>query len=198
MNSTLLKTLLSAVFFVSAYSCGTSEDGSEGLGNGGNGGSSSQLGGKYNIITMISDISVDLNNDGIASTDLLTEIDPAVFSTEIPELEIKPVVINNQVENMMSFYLPHSNITDITPTTPNGIKFTRTGLGYVYDFDTSTQTISVEENTSPGGQSGAYGHMENVQIIGTNKLRAVFTKYYYDFSAPAWKLLTITCTYTRV
>jgi hypothetical protein len=198
MNSTLLKTLLLTVFFVSAYSCGTSEDGSEGIGKGGNGGSSSTLGGKYNIISMVSDISVDLNNDGVSSTNLFTEIDPAVFSTEIPELEIKPVVINNQLENMMSFYLPHSNVTATTPNTPGSVKFTKTGLGYIYEFDDSTQIISVEDNTPTGGQPGVYGHMETIQVVGTNQLKAVFTKYYYDFSVPGWKLLTITCTYIKI
>jgi hypothetical protein len=198
MNSTLLKTLLLTVFFVSAYSCGTSEDDSNGLGDGGNGGSSSTLGGKYNIISMVSDISVDLNNDSISSTDLLTEIDPAVFSTSIPELEIQPVVINNQVENMMSFYLPHSNVSAVTPTNPDGINFTKTGLGYIYEFDDSTQIISVEDNTPTGGQPGVYGHMETIEVIGNNQLKAVFTKYYYDFSVPGWKLLTITCIYTKI
>lgn len=196
MNSNLLKTLLVTVFFVSAYSCGTSEDGSEGLGSVGNGGGSSKLGGSYNIISMVSNISVDLNNDGVSSFDLLTEIDPEVFSTTIPELEIKPVVVNNQLEDMMSFYLPHSNITGATPTTPQGVKFTKTGLGYFYEFDDSTQTISVENNS--GGQPAVNGHVETVTVIDGNKLQAVFTKYYYDFSVESWKLLTITCIYKKI
>ena len=196
MNSNLLKTLLVTVLFVSAYSCGTSEDGSEGLGNAGNGGSSSKLGGSYNIISMISNISVDLNNDGISSFDLLTEIDPAVFSTTIPELEIKPVVVNNQLENMMSFYLPHSTITNATPTTPQAVQFTKTGLGYFYEFDDSTQTISVENNS--GGQPAVNGHIENITVVEGNKLQAIFTKYYYDFSVKGWKLLTITCIYVKI
>jgi hypothetical protein len=193
-NFTLLRTLLVTVLFVSAYSCGTSEDGSEGLGVGGNGGSSSTLGGKYNIISMVSDISVDLNNDGVSSADLLTEVDPTVFNTEIPELEIKPVVVNNQLEEMMSFYLPHSTITATTPTTPGGVKFTKTGLGYIYEFDKDTQAISIHED-SP---SNVNGHMVSVVVLANNNLKAVFTKYYYDFSVPGWKLLTITCVYKKM
>jgi len=196
MNSTLLKSLFATVFFVSAISCGSSEDGSEGLGSGGKGGNASKLGGKYNIISMISDISVDLNNDEVASFDLLTEIDPLVFSTAIPELEIKPVVINNQLQNMMSFYLPHSNVTGVTPTSPSGVKFTKAGLGYIYEFDDSTQTISVENNT--GGEPAVYGNMENIIVLGNNMLQATFSKYYYDFSGPEWKKLSIVCVYTKV
>lgn len=196
MNSNLFKTFLLTVFFITAYSCGTSEDGSEGLGNGGNGGDSSKLGGSYNIISMISDISVDLNNDGVSSFDLMTEIDPTVFSTSIPELEIKPVVINNQLENMMSFYLPHSTITNVTPTTPKGIKFTKTGLGYFYEFDDSTQTISVDNNLE--GSQAVNGQIENVAVVNNNTLQAIFTKYYYDFSTSGWKLLTITCVYKKI
>lgn len=197
MNTTLLKALFATVFFVSVLSCGSSEDGSEGLGSAGNGGSSSTLGGSYNIISMISDISVDLNNDGITSTDLLTEVDPAVFNSTIPELEIKPVLYNNQLEEMMSFYLPHSNISAITPSNPSGVKFTRSGIGYLYDFDTDTQTISVQ-NGDQNNQNGIIGHMENIQVIENNKLKAVFTKSYYDFFINDWTLLTITCIYTKI
>lgn len=194
MNSTLLKSLLITVFFVSAYSCGTSEDGSEGIGSGGNG-SGSKLGGSYTIISMESDIIVDLNNDGITSFDLLTEIDPSVFSTALPELEIKPVVINNKLENMMSFYLPHPTLTGGTSTTPEGVKFTKRGLGYIYEFDDATQTIHLENNVD---EPAVNGRMENIQILGNNKLQAVFIKSYFDFSTTSWKLLTITCVYKKI
>lgn len=196
MDKTLLKALIAIVFFVSVSGCGSSEDGSEGLGTAGNGGSSSSsLGGSYNIISMISDLSVDLNNDGITSTDLLTEVDPSVFNSNIPELEIKPVLYNNQLEEMMSFYLPHSNISAISPTNPSGVKFTRNGLGYIYDFDNTTQTISVDNQNSG---SGITGQMQEVKVVGKNKLKAVFTKSYYDFFVNDWVLLTITCTYTKI
>lgn len=200
MNSNILKILSVTVFFVSAYSCGSSADGSEGLGNGGNGGSSSQLGGKYTVISMVSDSSVDLNNDGIASTDLLTEIDPAVFNSTLPELEIKPVVINNQLQELMSFNLPHSNLTDSTPGSPSGVKFTTTGIGYTYEFNDDTQVISIHDNAPSSGnnQQAIAGHMESIQVIGDNKLKAIFTKYYYDFSVTKWKMLTITCIYTKM
>jgi hypothetical protein len=195
MNTTLLKVLFATVFFVSVSSCGSSEDGSEGLGSAGNGGSSSNLGGSYNIISMISDISVDLNNDGITSTDLLTEVDPAVFNTSLPELEIKPVLYNNQLEEMMSFYLPHSNIGAISPSNPSGVKFTRSGLGYLYDFNKDTQDISVQNG---GNNNEITGHMENIKVVGDNKLQAVFTKSYYDFFVNDWVVLTITCVYTKM
>ena len=198
MRTSLLKFLAVISFFATATSCGTSEDGSTSLGNGNNGTASSNLGGSYNIISMVSDLSVDLNNDGVTSNDLFNEIDPEVFSTQIPELEIKPVVVNNQLENMMSFYLPHSNVTIESATSIGSVKFSKTGLGYVYAFDSNTQTISIEDSTTPGSQPGIYGHIESVEVFGANGLKAIFTKYYYDFSAPAgWKLLTVTCIYRR-
>lgn len=196
MNTTLLKVLFATVFFISITGCGSSEDGSEGLGSAGNGGSSSSnLGGSYNIISMIADISVDLNNDGVKSTDLLTEVDPAVFNTAMPELEIKPVLFNNQLEEMMSFYLPHSNISMISPSNPKGVKFTRSGLGYLYDYNKDTQSISVQNQ---GQNNSITGHMEDIRIVGNNKLQAIFTKSYYDFFVNDWVVLTITCVYTKM
>ncbi|MCO6148580.1 hypothetical protein [Flavobacterium sp. NRK1] len=194
MKASLLKALFITFFFASLSSCSNGID-SDGKNPNGNG-TSSSLSGSYNIISMMSDLSVDLNNDGYSSNNLMEEIDPAVFDSSLPELEIKPVVYNNQIEDLMSFYLPHSTVTVSTPNKPGSAKFTRNGLGYVYKFDKNTQTVSIEDN-DVNQDPAIYGHMESVTVIGNNKLKAVFTKYYYDFSSTQWRLLTITCIYIK-
>lgn len=196
MKASLLKALLITFCFAPLCSCSNgTESGNDALN--GKPTSSSSLSGSYNIISMVSDISVDLNNDGFASTDLFNEIDAAVFDISIPELEIKPVLYNNELENLMSFYLPHSTVTTSTPTNPGSVKFSRNGLGYIYEFDKNTQKITIEDNDL-NQDPAVYGHMESINIIGYNQLEAIFTKYYYDFSTKSWKLLTITCLYIKI
>lgn len=197
MNTTLLKVLSATVCIISLYSCSNGDDGTGSKRNNGIGSSSSSLGGSYNITSIESNIYVDLNNDGITSTDLFNEIDPSYFDSANPELIIKPVLYNNQLKEMMSFYLPHSTVTVPSQNNPGSVKFSRNGVGYIYQFDKNTQAISIEDSGTATDPS-VYGHMENITVLGPNMLQAVFTKYFYDFSTTQWQILTITCIYTKL
>jgi len=192
-TTTLLKAVFITAVFISLSSCGTSAS-DDAIGGKGTGSSSSSIGGSYHIISMMSDINVDLNNDGFTSNDLLTEIDPSFFDPKNPELTIKPVIYNSQVEEIMTFVLPHSNVISNAPGA-GSVKFTRNGLGFVYNFDENTQTININNGSQTPGTTGV---MESVIISGKNMLQAVFQKDYYDFSTKKWQLLTITCTYRKV
>lgn len=191
---TLLRSLFTAAIFISLSSCGTSAS-DDSTGGKTVGSSSSVIGGSYHMISMTSDISVDLNNDGMISKDLLTEIDPSFFDPKNPELVIKPVIYNNQIEDLMSFYLPHANISTTNPNVTGGVSFSRNGLGYIYNIDTSTQVINVDKNEH---DSTSVGIMQNIEVAGKDMLKAVFTKSYYDFNSRKWLLLTITCVYKKI
>lgn len=190
---TLFRTLFTTAIFISLSSCGTSAS-DDSTGGSGVGSSSSAIGGSYHIVSMTSDKSVDLNNDGDSSIDLLTEIDASFFDPDSPELVIQPVILNNQIEEVMNFYLPHSNVISNVPGS-GSVNFTRNGLGYVYNIDKDTQTINVDPNAQT---PTSYGTMESIVISGKNMLKAVFQKDYYDFSTTQWQLLTITCVYKKI
>lgn len=192
---TLFKALLGTVFFISLTGCGSSGSDDSTGGNKGIGSSNSSIGGSYHIISMISDKVVDLNNDGLASADLMDEIDPSFFDPNSPELVINPVIYNNQLEEMMNFYLPHPSVTVNTPGQIGGVKFTRNGLGYIYNIDNSTQDININKG---GMGSTATGIMNSIKVTGKNTLQAVLQKDYYDFSTAKWQLLTITVIYRKV
>lgn len=191
MKAPLLKVLFAITFFSSIYGCSSSEETEQKKSTT----SSSSIGGSYNIISMTSDIAVDLNDDKIISNDLLTEIDPEYFKSEIPELEIKPTIVNNEVVPMMSFYLPFPKLNFTTPGKPHGaVQYVRSGLGYAYEFNNDTQTITINNN---GGSNGLYGNVDNVTVAGKNMLKAIFSKNYYDFATATWKTLKITCIYKK-
>jgi len=194
MKTNYLKLLFTTAMVISLCSC--SSDDTRTKRNNGVSGSSSSIIGSYNLESITSDISVDLNNDGFDSTDLFNEIDPSFFSSTSLDLEIKPVVYNNHLENIMSFYLPHPSVTITTPNKPGSVKFSRNGLGYVFAFDNKTQIISPEStNTTPDPEIA--GNMISVKVISKGKIQGVFKKYYYDFKTAKWIALTITCIYLK-
>lgn len=192
---TLLKSLFTTAIFISLSSCGTSASDDSTGGSGVGSSSSSTIGGSYHILSMTSDLSVDLNNDGLKSLDLLDEIDSSFFDPNNPELVIKPVIYNNQLEDLMSFYLPHANINTTNPNTAGGVSFSRNGLGYVYNIDKNTQVINVDKNEHDSTSSGV---MQSIEVLEQGMLKAIFKKSYYDFSSKKWVLLTITCVYKKI
>lgn len=190
----LLRPLFLVLLFSMLTGCNSSDDSTSGAINTG-GSSTSSIAGSYNMVSMNSDIAVDLNNDGIQSTNLFDEIDASFFSSTNPELEIKAVFINNQLKDMVNFYLPHPTVTVNTPTKPGTVNFTRGGLGYTLSFNSSNQAIQINKDNTP---PSSLGDVTSVEVVSKNILKAVFKKYYYDFLTSEWKLLTITCIYNKI
>ena len=137
------------------------------------------IAGSYTLIAMTSNISVDLNDDGILSTDLLLETDPGFFNSDKPELEIKTGIVDKELVQLMNFYLPHPTLTSIPGSAKKVINYSRGGVGYPYTFNNVTKEISVEKDVKVSG----FGRMDNIQVAGENKLGAIITKYYYDLKS---------------
>jgi hypothetical protein len=193
MKATLLKALFLAGFFISLTGCSKDESVS------GKSSSSSSLSGSYHLVSMTSNVSVDLNDDGILSTNLLLETDPGVFSPNKADLEIKPTVYNNELVQLMSFYLPHPTMSYTKPDKPEGVvDYTLKGIGYEYEFNSNTQQITINKDGELPGPVPDAGRLDTIVVNGTNKLEAVFTKNYYDFAIAHWRQLTITCEYTEI
>lgn len=194
MKTTLLKISFITALFISLSGCSSSDD-TAGSGRNNGSSSSSSLAGSYNLIAMTSDMEVDLNNDGNISNDMFLEVDASFFDTS-SELVIKPVIYNNNLEEIMSFSLPHSNVVVSTPDNPGSVSFTKSGLGYIFQFNKTSQTITLENN-DPNRDPAVYGAMESVKLLSPGKLQAVFKKYFYDFAAKKWQMLTLTCVYIK-
>lgn len=190
MKAILLKLLCVSAALAGLCGCG-SDDGDGSSGSKG----APEIAGKYTLVSMRSNISVDLNNDGVLSTNLLTEIGESDGSTQ-SDLEIKPVFVDNKLVQLMSFYLPHPTLSFDDPQEPEGsVKYTPRGLGYEYEYNNATNEITVD-NGNPGSVPSS-GQLDTVEVSGANQLQAVFEKYYYDFAINEWRLLTITCSYVR-
>jgi hypothetical protein len=186
MKTSLLKLFFAALFLTGFTSC-SKDDGADG--------DTSELAGEYIIVSMTSNIPVDLNNDGIASTNLMDELGAAIANAESPDLEIKPVLLDNELVQVMSFNLPHPNVDLSQPDMPT-VEYSVEGMGYQYKYDKSTNKITVE-GAGNNGPVPAPGRLETIEVTEEGDLDAVITKYYYDFATGKWIQLTITCEYEQ-
>lgn len=171
-------------------------NGVESSGGRSSGTSGFSLNGSYDLVQMTSDKNVDLNNDGVASFDLMSEIDPAVFENDNPELVITSAIIINKAENIINFSIPHpaSVIVD-TPGKHGTAIFERKDFGYTYTFNKNTQGLDL--NTGASQNPGVYGDMSEIKYIGQNSVKSVLTKNFYDFSTANWQLLKVTCIFRK-
>ena len=186
MKAPLLKIFLAALFITGFTSCSNDDGAAE---------DTSELAGEYTIVSMTSNIPVDLNNDGIASTNLMDELGEAIANAESPDLEIKPVLLDNELVQVMSFNLPHPTIDLSQPNMPT-VEYSTKGMGYQYEYDKRTNEITVEGagNTGP---VPVPGRLDTIEVTEEGDLDAVITKYYYDFATGKWIELTITCEYEQ-
>jgi|GEM_PF-5881311 len=186
MKAPLLQLIFTALVFTGLISC-SKEDSAED--------NASELAGEYALVSMTSDIAVDLNNDGIASTNLLDELGPGVLNTGSPGLEIKPVLLDNELVQVMSFFLPHPKV-DFNLPEP-AVEYSIKGIGYQYEFNKQTNKITIDNGDDPIGTVTATGNLVNIEVAGEGALDAVIIKYYYDFATDTWILLTISCGYEQ-
>lgn len=186
MKLTLLRLFLATLFLTGFTSC-SKDDGAEE--------NSPELAGEYTIVSMTSNIPVDLNNDGIASTNLMDELGEAIANTNNPDLEIKPVLLDNKLVQVISFYLPHPTIDLSQPDMPT-VEYSVNGMGYQYQYDKRTNEIKVE-GAGVSGPVPPPGRLETIEVTAEGALDAVITKYYYDFATDSWIQLTITCEYEQ-
>ena len=186
MKAPLLKLLFAALFLTGVTSC-SKDDGADG--------NTPELAGEYTVVSMTSNIPVDLNNDGIASTNLMDELGAAIANAQSPDLEIKPVLLDNELVQVMSFYLPHPTIDLSQPNMPT-VQYSVKGMGYQYEYNRNTNQITVA-GAGGSGPVPVPGRLETIEVTEDGDLDAVITKYYYDFATGKWIELTITCEYEQ-
>lgn len=151
--------------------------------------------GNYQIVSYKSDLEVDLNDDHIASSELMREID-YYFIEGLPDLEIKP---NPEAQNnkLISLFLPKTNITFQDPGEPQGnVLFSRHGFGTTLNFKNNNFILNddqyVELDYIDNVESNRKTLIDSqINIIDETHLKMNISKEYYDFRAKKWSLLNI-------
>jgi len=156
------------------------------------------IAGFYSMATMTADTAVDLDNNGVASANLMEEV-PYYFDSAQYDLQITPTVYTDQPNNrLISVYLPNTNLSFDYPGEPNGYSsFSRSGFSNGYSYDEQSQQITILRAELNDAYEAEFGRLESLSIYGENKLVGIITKNYYDYVSASWKVLTITCLYIK-
>jgi len=159
--------------------------------------------GNYNIVSFKANESVDLNNDGISSEELMNEIDSFndYFSGD---LYIRPDNNGYDDVQLISFTFPKTKITFESLLHPEGdVSFIGFGNLSYYEFDSNT--FILEER-----QYIEYAYIDNVEdnrtvylesdltVKDSNHLELKLRKEYYDFNDAQWKMLDIDVLYEKI
>ena len=156
--------------------------------------------GKYNIISFRSDIPVDLNNDGVTSYELTSEINSLGFS----DLEIRANRNNSEdFENLLSFFFPKTWISFQTYNSKPYTQFIDYGFITYYSFKENTfklkKTKYLEEAYIDNVESNKVVKLGNpIKVIDSNHLGFSLFKKFYDFKRGDWVDLNIEIIYEKI
>lgn len=157
--------------------------------------------GFYRINTIKSDAVVDLNRDGIASADFMTEAQPYDFSFPVSGLVVRPYADTDQVKDQVYLTIPSQNYWPSDPSMP--LTFSKMGFEYKYTYNPKSKNIPLTSLLVGLGINiqeveDQNGKLQSLSLVSDNQIQAVVTKGYFDFKSQAWKKLNLTVLATKV
>lgn len=157
--------------------------------------------GYYKITSMTSGLPVDLDNNGIASKDMMSEI-PEYFTNYPYDLYVRTIEHVNvspmYQEHYVDFYLPHTDVNFDYPSTPEGYsEFARYGISYGYNYNGNDKEITIIRGEEAQELIDNVGRVDAVTIISEDRLEVILSKKYYDYTTSEWKSLVITIDYNK-
>ncbi|WP_207434047.1 hypothetical protein [Sabulibacter ruber] len=159
------------------------------------------IAGFYQFVSIESATAVDLNQDGVASTNLLAEIEDYNFSYPEANLELRPTKYNNTHYKLIDIFFPHPNLVlDIT-TGQEVMMYTKNalnGTGYTYNYNERTSAVEIIRSANHQETEQEWGRLNSLTVVRSNQLEANISKKYYDFQTQNWVTLNITAVYEKV
>ena len=161
------------------------------------------IAGYYKVESMVSDIEVDLDNDGIVSTNVMREISQVDYNfSNPPYLEIRPTKYNDTRRQHIYIPFPDPRLTFAFPSSPNGlVTFLRNelnGRGYGYEYDENTKVIHIDRTNLKEEEEDLQGKLIDIKVIGKDRLELLVSDNQYDFRTARWVRLQLICTYAKV
>ena len=166
------------------------------------------IAGYYQVESLRTDQQVDLNNDGIASEDLMVQISESNFITQHvfdgPDsyLEIRPTKHNDNFNQLMFIPFPNPVVTFTNSNSSNGavsyLNNYLNGVGYEYSYNEETKVIYLDRTKVDQDTEEQWGKLVEAKQIEKDKLELLVSKNYYDFKTAKWLKLQITGIYVKV
>jgi hypothetical protein len=149
--------------------------------------------GKYQMLSAIADVPVDLNRDGQASTNLVEEI-PDVKSSDVILL-----IKEDGSFKMFEQFWPQPNVThNWNYSSPDSLMvqgYANQIVPRYFAFDKSVTKLIVEPSPPSATNDGRFPVPEVVAIEKGDQLRVTVQRSL--FTRKGWQLIRITTTYKR-
>jgi len=164
--------------------------------------------GYYRMESLVTNREVDLNNDGITSSNVMEEVSQSFylvqynFSSRASYLEIRPTRLNDTRIQHMYVPFPHPRLKLEDTDSPNGrVAYLRNdlnGIGYDYSYDERSKIIRLDRSNVDANNEEVMGQLIDIKVIEKDPLELLVSKNYYDFSTASWVRLQLTARYTKV
>ncbi|MBF9220310.1 hypothetical protein [Hymenobacter ruricola] len=156
-----------------------------------------QFHGKYKIVSVTSDLAVDLNEDGRFSTNLSDEI-PGLSNSDFEVLIGNNSPKNDYIGMAVQFW-QHQNVTrNWNYSSPDSLMV----LGFVnqptyryFNFNAALTRLQLEQLLDAPADEGQYPAPESIAVAGPEQLLVVTNRLL--FVRKAWKPVRITALYKR-
>jgi len=151
-----------------------------------------RLHGKYNVVSSVSNEAVDVNLDGNATIDMLSEIPYLAYS----DLEIR--IVDKKVFLLAQFWPEQYIGADTEPTgyDPSlAVGYANQCATRTFSFDPAGNNIQVNADTEPKPDPRHFPFPTSVTTEGEGVVKIVFSKKLY--TTAGWKNVVITTIYKR-
>lgn len=158
-----------------------------------------KLSGYYEVISMQSNVSVDLNNDGVKSRDIFFEIaSPAGhwdFNFPGNYLEVRPLKNSSNGGKLMLFNLPGQYIDYLSNGTPFLSMYVNTFINYSYEFNKNSNFIRLINNNPDYYENGS---LNTLELLDNGELKLELTKRTFDFVSLDWIDVKMSVVFRKV
>jgi hypothetical protein len=165
-----------------------------------------KISGQYKVISIVSTTSVDLNNDGVRSDNLMFEImsphntingQPLSFFNfdSYPKfMEVRPLKTTANNVKLIAFNFPEQEIG-----IANGISYlmwyNRSFIAYKYEIDSRNNNISLIKIESGLIENGKVNKLE---LLANGNMKLALTKTFFDFKDQLWKEIEVVAIYKKI
>ena len=163
--------------------------------------------GYYKVIKITSATPVDLNNDGLKTTDIYAEI-ANPFKTLSGELvsfydfrslqnymEVRPLPYQSNDAKLISFNFPHQIIDYLSNNTVYLAGYNNEFLVYTYKINDDK---SIQVTSSNLGYTNQIGVISTLLVKENNVVVVLLKKQVFDFVDKAWKQIDLTAEYSKM
>ncbi|HYG03827.1 MAG TPA: hypothetical protein VD927_15370 [Chryseosolibacter sp.] len=166
-----------------------------------------RISGIYKIVAIQTELAVDLNNDGVKSTDIYDEIkyyslmresEPRVFydfETMQHYMVAHPLPFHENNAQLIALNIPDQVIDKFGDDSYYLSEYLHSFIAYSYELNDASDIVTLTANDASFVENGT---LKELRIISSGHLRLTLTKKFFDFSDLDWVETEVTIDYMSV